>query len=329
MNRRQFNLSLACLASVAWCVVFGQEGDGSSKAKKTKIEDESARMFKLIEKAYKKPQTERDRVIKELTRLAPEQAMRPDYESWFERVARGQAVWDRRSIDRMDLAEIFDRMAERMQEDSGRISRAQFIHYARRHWQEDNSPLWKEPKQIDLGYEAEKLYRKLDRDSDGQLSDAEIPKALRADLKRWDRDRDGAIDFQEYLSYFPIRLVRLEREWQQPATLLENRNGSDERPRVFRPGKLPEELPDWFAVLDMDGDGQVALYEWRRASWSIAEFSQLDRNDDGFLIPEEILQIVRAVERDGKHPLAAVLEREAPALSTKSASGGKRDQHKN
>jgi hypothetical protein len=61
------------------------------------------------------------------------------------------------------------------------------------------------------------------------------------------------------------------------------------RPSVFRAGKLPPGLPDWFRQLDKDGDGQIGLYEWRAGGRSLEEFARIDRNDDGFLTPEEVL----------------------------------------
>jgi hypothetical protein len=67
----------------------------------------------------------------------------------------------------------------------------------------------------------------------------------------------------------------------------------EERPIVHRPGKLPKGLPDWFAKLDTDNDGQVGLYEWKEAGRPIDEFRKLDRNGDGFITVEEALRSVK------------------------------------
>jgi hypothetical protein len=67
----------------------------------------------------------------------------------------------------------------------------------------------------------------------------------------------------------------------------------DARPTVHRPGKLPKGLPDWFARLDTDGDGQVGLYEWKEAGRSLEEFRKLDRNGDGFITVEEALRATK------------------------------------
>ncbi len=64
----------------------------------------------------------------------------------------------------------------------------------------------------------------------------------------------------------------------------------DERVVVYRAGKLPKGLPDWFEKLDTDRDGQVSLAEWRADGKSLEEFKAMDLNDDGLLTPEEVLQ---------------------------------------
>ena len=63
----------------------------------------------------------------------------------------------------------------------------------------------------------------------------------------------------------------------------------DKRPTVYRAGKLPKDLPKWFAELDTDNDGQVAMHEWRKGGKDLDEFREWDRNDDGFITVEEVL----------------------------------------
>jgi hypothetical protein len=70
----------------------------------------------------------------------------------------------------------------------------------------------------------------------------------------------------------------------------------DTRPAVPRAGKLPKGLPDWFKKLDVNKDGQVALYEWHRGGRDIEEFREWDRNDDGFITAEEALYKQRLVQ---------------------------------
>ena len=129
-----------------------------------------------------------------------------------------------------------------------------------------------------------------DRNGDGYLNQDEMPDQLKTELTTWDTNRDNLISLDEYKNYFMARMQnRGVQGSQSGATIIVEEEDIETRPVVFRAGKLPKELPAWFKKLDTDKDGQVALYEWRKAGKDIDEFSEWDRNNDGYITAEEAL----------------------------------------
>jgi Ca2+-binding EF-hand superfamily protein len=137
---------------------------------------------------------------------------------------------------------------------------------------------------------AETEFKRRDENNDGKLHRDEMSSRMRDDLGRWDTSKDGLIDLPEYTAYVESRVQREEAETKANAALtIIIEDDIDQRPVVFRAGKLPKDLPSWFQELDIDTDGQVSLYEWRKPRKEVEEFRQYDRNDDGFIIAEEVL----------------------------------------
>ena len=95
-------------------------------------------------------------------------------------------------------------------------------------------------------------------------------------------------------------LITTPKDKPAPAPM----EGDDSRPLVYHIGKLPSGLPDWFAKLDVDHDGQVGLYEWKRGGRLAAEFVLMDQNSDGFITCEEVLHYLS--KRDAKYPDAQI-----------------------
>jgi Ca2+-binding EF-hand superfamily protein len=157
--------------------------------------------------------------------------------------------------------------------------------------------------------QAAKLFRRLDQDGDGLISPVEMTDSLREQRGRWDRNHDGFIDFEEYGGYYqatlqsvaervatgeiPIKLPRGLTVQDLIAPAAERRHPEgEERRSVARAGKLPQGLPDWFAQLDTDGDGQIGLYEWRKAGRPVDEFTRMDLDGDFLLTPQELLSFL-------------------------------------
>jgi len=63
-----------------------------------------------------------------------------------------------------------------------------------------------------------------------------------------------------------------------------------------------------YADVDANKDGQIGLYEWKKARRPLAQFTQLDANKDGFLTPREL-------ERAASLPMIASTPGAPPAGS--------------
>jgi Ca2+-binding EF-hand superfamily protein len=150
---------------------------------------------------------------------------------------------------------------------------------------------------------AENAFRRADLNGDGLLNYDEMDESLRAERDKWDTNKDGFIDLNEFKAYFKQRIA--DRFGQAGPGGPGGQGGmpfipgqdqtpmpeeEEKKPVVYRAGKLPKELPAWFAQLDTDKDGQIGLYEWRAAGRPIGDFMAMDRNQDGFLTVEEVLR---------------------------------------
>ncbi|MCS6866012.1 MAG: hypothetical protein RMJ56_02235 [Gemmataceae bacterium] len=285
--------------------VGGQERSVREPAKKEKgrpkdnSNPEDKAVSKTLEKASKGLETERDKWLKELNKAFPGKVSPgqtpADFAQWYELLA-GAGDWQRHSASPKPLAELFDRVAGRLNlGEASSIRREEFLEYARRFLQPGASPPWKDP--LD---EARKVFQQLDRDSSGWLEPAEWSERLRAQARDYDADRDGRISFPEYRAYFEGRVVRIMTTGTDeplsatsPAPGGEANIPSGRFPTPIRYGQLPSGLPKWFVDLDTDRDGQISLYEWKSEGYSLAEFQALDLNGDGLLPPEEYLRYLR------------------------------------
>jgi hypothetical protein len=264
---------------------------------------EDKAVFKPAEKAAKGSETERDKWIKELNkaypgRVSPGQSP-ADFEQWFDLLSGGERVWERGRAPIKQVAELFDRAAGRLDLGNvGELRRDEFMRYADRFLRPGDSPAWKPDDPL---AEADKVFRRLDRDGSGFLEPAEWPDRLRALAARYDADRDDRISRDEYRAYFEGRGVTvIETGPAQPVPVVRQSSApAGGTPPVepfvgpIRYGHLPPGLPAWFVELDADKDGQIALYEWRQAGRSLNDFLVMDLNGDGLLPPDEYLRYLR------------------------------------
>jgi Ca2+-binding EF-hand superfamily protein len=144
---------------------------------------------------------------------------------------------------------------------------------------------------------AESAFRKLDANGDGFLNFDEMTESLKAEKDKWDTNKDGFIDINEFKAYLQARMQQITGDGGDGSGVADaevEKAEEDKKPVVYRAGKLPKELPSWFAELDTDQDAQVGLYEWKKSGRSLDEFFAMDRNGDGFLTIEEVLHAGRS-----------------------------------
>ena len=126
--------------------------------------------------------------------------------------------------------------------------------------------------------QAEESFKTQDRNGDGFLDKDEMSASLRNVLDKFDKNRDGVISFFEYLDYRRSQLPPAQQPdapkpapkvIPPPEIIIIDEAELEKRPIVNRAGNLPKGLPGWFEELDMDGDGQIAMWEWRKGGRSM------------------------------------------------------------
>ncbi|MFO0796283.1 MAG: hypothetical protein U0804_02335 [Gemmataceae bacterium] len=185
--------------------------------------------------------------------------------------------------------------------------------------------------------EIERRFKAGDRDGDGKLSPEEASERTRSMWNEYDTNRDGFVSLDEYKS-LQLRLAGGGGNNGQPQYGSDFRGTGEgggyggpggrreEKKDDFsnvgiRYGKLPPGLPDWFAEYDQDKDGQINMYEWRTVGGkTVAEFRELDANEDGFIAPLELIRVTATkaeVER-----LIAIQNGETPEGGSGRSKGG-------
>jgi Ca2+-binding EF-hand superfamily protein len=155
-----------------------------------------------------------------------------------------------------------------------------------------------EKTEEDLIKEAKEAFKKLDKNDDGFLdaNERKRDEVLEAELAHWDKNMDDKIDLEEFTAYYlaqekkRARQEKAQADSAAAASRIVIESDLERRTPVMRPGNYPKEMPAWFDKLDADKDGLVSLAEWRAADKSLNAFKEYDRNDDGFLSPEEVLR---------------------------------------
>ncbi len=185
---------------------------------------------------------------------------------------------DRRALFR------FEEYVRRAGVEDGKLTREAFL----RAFQERMAELTRRS-----AADAERLMRFYDRDGDGKLSAQELQttQRLKTEISHRDRDGDGMINLSELQSvleaYAQERLLGIDPRTPGAAAGSKPKDET-EPPSPDRFSPNPATLPDWFARLDTDHDGQIALHEWKGMPLDL--FRSIDRNGDGILTADEVLR---------------------------------------
>jgi Ca2+-binding EF-hand superfamily protein len=146
---------------------------------------------------------------------------------------------------------------------------------------------------LPVGRRADAEFRKLDVDRNGLLNYDEMDDVLKVERDRWDTNRDGFIDQEEFRAYYRAHVLKnFKVSWKitnepraQPAA---PSAAVSHTTTALGAINQSADLPDEYRPLDTDHDGQIGLYEWKAAGRPIAKFLELDLNGDGFLTPDEL-----------------------------------------
>jgi Ca2+-binding EF-hand superfamily protein len=146
------------------------------------------------------------------------------------------------------------------------------------------------PPPANYDAEAEAEFKRLDLNGDGFLNQDEMNGRLRREWQQWDTNKDGKIDLKEFKAYYANRMQQRGGGGGGFGVIVAPVEEEEKKPPVYRAGKLPKGIPDWFEKLDTDKDGQIGLYEWKKSGKSIDEFLEMDTNQDGFLTIQEVMK---------------------------------------
>jgi Ca2+-binding EF-hand superfamily protein len=226
----------------------------------------------------------------------------------FDRMSNGKDVVSRADITNPFMQGMFDRFAQQAGVTNGQLTREQFVTAMQQRMgqrgQRGGGPGGggNEDPNAAANSWIERSFRRMDANGDGLLNYDEMDENLRIERDKWDANKDGFIDLNEYKAYSQARMQQMQAERGGGQAGGGGSGGpifiaappepeeEEKRPAVYRAGNLPPGMPAWFSQLDTDRDGQVGLYEWRAAGRTIGDFEKIDRNGDGFLTIDEVLR---------------------------------------
>lgn len=168
------------------------------------------------------------------------------------------------------------------------------------------------------GFDPSDFIRRLDQNGDGLVTESEIQQIPGPFRDRWTQqglDFSRGVKVDDMISNSQRQMDEMRRsrdengdrdrsrgfgrsdrpDFQPPPDMSQNR--SDTRPVTPSPvstsgtsrTRIVPLLPESYKSIDTDFDGQIALFEWRKARrGTISQFMQYDFNGDGFLTAKEL-----------------------------------------
>lgn len=203
-------------------------------------------------------------------------------ETWFALVAGNGEEWRKADAVAAGLGPMFERWRQRLELGPvPSIKRDEFLKFSKLIIR-NAAAMQGEGGEVNTDTEADKVFRVLDANSDGELSGSEHSAGLNA-VKAL---AGGRVTKEEYREYFRRRVEAktetLAAAIKSNEALMRKLTGGESEKGVG--------VPEWFASLDADKDKQISLYEWRKGGKDLDEFRAMDLNADGLLTVDEYLR---------------------------------------
>ena len=271
--------SLLCAALACAPARAGEEQDRYEDQAAVRVAQHTA------SRGFRADQGERGSTLRDLEAAFPGKVTKTEPgknesegETWFALVAGGGDVWSRADATAAGLGPMFDRWRQRLELGPvPSIKRDEFLKFAKLIGN-NAAAMQNQGGEVSTDKEADRVFRVLDLNGDGELTGDERSAGVRLD-----KSLTGRVSREQYREYFHRKVGKkaeaLSAALKANEALMRNLN-----PDAIDRGTG---LPGWFGKIDEDMDRQVSLAEWRKAGKDLEEFLDMDLNGDGLLTADE------------------------------------------